>query len=157
MVVSTSQPTLAPAQEPGSAMVTVSEDAANSPQATAVRMLVQTYFNAVNAKNYDLWLTVVTNRLARSQPKSTFEQGYRTTRDGTIEIVRIDTTPGSDLRVLLTFHSTQNAQDAPSNSPYSCLTWQVVWPVVHDSSGALRTDQSVGSDPNVPLRQKCAA
>lgn len=157
VVVSTSQPTLPPAQEPGSATVAVSPDAANSPEVGQVRQLAQQYFDAINTRNYDEWTSVVTPALADEQPRERFKQGYASTRDGSIEIVRIDETPdGAGLRVLLTFHSVQKVEDAPQNAPFTCVAWQVVWPVV-DQGGTLRTDVSSSlGDRTVPLRQKCA-
>lgn len=157
IVVSSSQTSVPPAQEPGPATVAVSPDAANSPWYAPVRRLAQSYFDAINTHNYNEWTSVVTTALADEQPQAQFKKGYATTKDGSIEILRIDQTPEGQLRVLLTFHSTQSIPDAPKNSQFGCVAWQVVWPVVRETDGTLRTDVSGGSDPNVPLRQQCAS
>jgi hypothetical protein len=135
-------------EEPGSPVVSITPDVAHFPLRTQVRQLLQTYFDAINSHSYRQWRSVVTPSLASTQTERQYEQGYRTTHDGTIVVYRVDTTLNSGLRVLLTFHSTQAAEDAPKTFPHDCIVWHLVWPLAWNPAAnawkidAGTTDQS---------------
>ena len=119
-------------EEPGPTTVSVTPDVARFPLANQVRQALQTYFDSVNMRSYKLWRSVVTPGLANTKSASDFERGYRTTRDGSIVLYRVDTTLDNGLRVLLTFHSTQSQADAPKGFPHACIVWHLVWPLTFD-------------------------
>ena len=100
--------------EPGSPVVSVTPDVGKFAQHTEVQQLFQNYFDAINAKQYDKWLSVVTSDLAAEESRTQFLAGYRSTRDGSIVVYRVDNAPDRGLRVLLTFHSVQAVADAPA-------------------------------------------
>lgn len=124
-----------PGKEPGSGRVELSPSAADHPDHAAVRILLQTHFNSINLKRYDRWKTTVVEEKQRRQPESAWREEYRTTRDGSIRIVRIMPGPDDSFRVLLTFTSTQDPSDAPPSMQVPCLRWRVVYPVVRESGG----------------------
>ncbi len=119
-------------EEPGPTTVLVTPDVAHFPLNTEVQQVLQTYFDAINTRSYQQWRSVVTPGLASTKSQSDFVQGYRTTRDGSIVVYRVDTTLDNGLRVLLTFHSTQNLADAPKTFQHQCIVWHLVWPLTFD-------------------------
>jgi hypothetical protein len=133
VVVATGSSSVPRGAEPGSPVVSVTPDVVRFAQHTEVRQLFQTYFDAINAKQYDTWRSVVTSDLAAEEPRSQFLTGYRSTRDGSIVVYRVDNAPDKGLRVLLTFHSVQAVADAPAKFPFSCVAWQVVSPLSWDA------------------------
>jgi hypothetical protein len=137
---------------PGSPQVQLSADAANYPLATTVRRLLQTYFDAVNNKNYAQWTSVATEARIRQDSESSWEAGVRTTRDGTITVYRIDVAPQNGLRVLLAFTSTQDLADAPKFAYYPCIRWQVVWPLSQEH-GQWKLD--AGATGKIPTTGQC--
>ncbi|MDR7300883.1 hypothetical protein [Haloactinomyces albus] len=124
-----------PEKAPGSARVKLSPSAAEHPDHAAVRILLQTHFNSINLKRYDRWKTTVVAEKQRRLPESSWRAEYRTTRDGSIRVLRIMPGPQDSFRVLLTFTSTQAPSDAPPSMQVPCLRWRVVYPVVRDSGG----------------------
>jgi hypothetical protein len=133
LVVSTGSSSVPHSAEPGPSVVTVTPDVLRFAHHTEVQQLFQTYFDAINAKQYDQWRSVVTSDLAEEEPRAQFLSGYQSTRDGSILVYRVDSAPDNGLRVLLSFHSTQDVADAPAKFPYGCVAWQVVSPLSWDS------------------------
>jgi hypothetical protein len=132
LVVSTGSSSVPRSAEPGSSVVTVTPDVLRFSGHTEVQQLFQTYFSAINAKRYDQWLSVVTPDLADEEPQAQFLSGYKSTRDGSILVYRVDSAPRNGLRVLLSFHSVQDVADAPPKFPFACVAWQVVSPLSWD-------------------------
>jgi hypothetical protein len=119
-------------EEPGPTTVAFAQDVADYPQRALVLTVLQAYFNAINDKRYEEWVAVVTPALAAEQTRQGFLNGYRSTRDGSIYVYRVDTAPDNGVRVLLSFTSTQSPADAPPNFPHTCIRWQVVVPLAWD-------------------------
>lgn len=152
--VSTGSASTPPGAEPGSGRVTVTPDVAHDPLHANVQQVLQAYFDAVNDKKYAEWRSVVTPNLANQEPEAAFQQGYESTKDGSILVYRVDTAPDGGLRVLLSFHSTQSVADAPKSFPYGCIVWQVVWPMSLDpQDGTWRVD--AGTTDLSPQRNRC--
>jgi hypothetical protein len=120
--------------QPGPTTVAFAPDFAAYPQQGQLLKVLQTYFNAINDKRYDEWLSVVTPTFAAEQPKDQFLAGYRSTRDGSMFVYRVDPAPENGLLVLVAFTSTQDQADAPAAFPYKCIHWQVVLPVAWDAN-----------------------
>lgn len=132
-----------PAAPPGPGSVRMTQDAANHPLHRQVRDVLQRYFDGINAKNYRYWRGAVTGKLAATKPRPEWQRAFRTTRDGTILVHRIEPARGPGLRVLLTFVSTQAVRDAPRDFPHSCIRWRVVFPLARqDGSWRVAADQA---------------
>ncbi len=127
------------AEQPGSTTVRLSLDADMHPDGERVRELLQRYFDAINARDYDQWAKTVTadrvNRILRAR----WESDYETSRDGTILVHRLETVSPTRLRVLMTFVSTQAIAKAPADLQADCIRWRVVYPV-QEEAGSLRVD-----------------
>lgn len=130
----------------GTGLVTMTADASNHPQADAVRKLLETYFTAINERNYSRWLGTVSAERAAQQPPDQWRKGVRSTRDADALVYRIERGAGSSLRVLVGFTSTQAVEDAPPFFRETCIKWRLVLPVVLERS-ALKIDTV---DPGLP-------
>jgi hypothetical protein len=126
-VVATSPPPGPPEEQPGPPAVQGTADAVAHPLYGRLRGLLQTYFDAVNAKDYTQWSSAVTYERQVNQPEQKWQDEYRTTRDGNIVMHRIEARGDGTARVLLTFTSTQAITDAPQELPEECIHWNVVW------------------------------
>jgi hypothetical protein len=85
---------LSPEEQPGPPMVELTPGAASHPAHESVRQLLQTHFDAINGRSYERWMTTVTADRIRVQPRREWLTAYRSTRDGSIIVRRIDRDPG---------------------------------------------------------------
>ncbi|MFC4858388.1 hypothetical protein [Actinophytocola glycyrrhizae] len=114
-------------EQPGPPTVKGTADAVAHPLYGQLQRLLQTYFDAVNAKDYAQWASVVTGERQANQPEQKWLDEYRSTTDGSIVMHRIEARGDGAARVLLTFTSTQDEEDAPRELPRPCIHWNVVW------------------------------
>lgn len=126
-VVATSPSPVPSGEQPGSPAVRGTADAVAHPLYGTLQPLLQTYFDAINAKDYSEWASVVTSERQTNQPEGTWLKDFRTTKDGNIVMHRIEARGEGSARVLLTFTSTQDVSDAPGELPQGCIHWNVVW------------------------------
>jgi len=124
-----------PIKQPGSRNVQLSADAAAMPYGSAVQQVLQTYYNAINDKDYLEWESVVTQSFIQANPEQNWLSAYRFTQDGSMYVYRIDAGPQGSLRVLLSFTSLQDAAHEPIYAPYTCINWHSVLPLVLQSTG----------------------
>lgn len=142
------------ADEPGPSTITFAQDFANYPQHGELLNVLQSYFDAINDKQYDEWVAAVSPALAAEQTPADFLKGYHTTRDGSIYVYRVDTAPANGARVLLSFTSTQALADAPANFPHECIRWQVVLPLAWDGKNK-KYEVDAGITGSSPQKQVC--
>ncbi|SFW90826.1 hypothetical protein [Amycolatopsis australiensis] len=135
-----------------SGAVRMTPDAMAHPQADAVRKLLETYFAAINDKQYTQWLKAVSQERASQQPAGEWKAGVRSTRDTDALVYRIERGAGSSLRVLVGFTSEQDPKDAPEFFPESCIKWRLVLPMIVER-GALKIDAVDPGPP--PEHEKC--
>ncbi len=140
------------AAQPGPRDVRATQDATGHPLYETVRQLLQTYFDAINGKNYARWKTTVTDDRVKDMPEDTWRAAYRTTQDGSIIVYRIETGPVGSARVLLTFVSKQDPADAPLELPAGCIRWNVIFPIT-DVDGEWRID--AGATGASPQHDRC--
>ncbi|HET6502428.1 MAG TPA: hypothetical protein VFG87_16855 [Amycolatopsis sp.] len=136
-------------EQPGSHTVELTPDAAAHPQQKDVRVLLQSYFDAINEKNYDGWKNSVTRDLGATKTHAEWLHDFRTTEDGSILVYRIDEQPDQSLRVFLGFTSTQDPSAAPQALQVSCLRWNLVLPLTSEG-GHWKV-----SGPNTPEYAEC--
>ena len=148
----TSAPTSGtPIKQPGSPKVQLSADAAASPYGATVQNLLQVYFNSINDVNYQEWESVATPALIQENPQPKWLDGYRSSQDGSMYVYRINTSPGGELRVLMTFTSTQRLDQAPPFAKFTCINWSKVFPVVNKNGW--RVDVNPQDSPAPPAVQ----
>ena len=124
---------------PGSDVVQATQDAANHPATFPVLSVLQTYFRAINQKNYEAWSDTVTDARRSKFSSMQFHQDYESTMDGSILVYRIEPAAQNSLRVLVGFTSTQTVQAAPTGFPEKCIRWRLVLPMKVER-GAYRID-----------------
>jgi hypothetical protein len=129
--------------QPGPDTLELTPDAATHPQHEAVRALLQDYFDAINGRDYDRWRNTVARARAEETTRAKWLAEYRTTKDGSILVYRIDAQPQEGLRVFLAFTSTQDPSSAPPELPEACVHWNLVFPLAFEN-GQFRVDAVVG-------------
>jgi len=118
-----------------SGIVTLDPGAAAAPSAPTVMALLDRYFTAINARDYPTWASSVDPKRAQHQPLSSWLQAYRSTNDQAVEVSAITPSGGDAVTVELSFTSTQDIADAPSDLQVGRICWRSAWPVVDLSSG----------------------
>ncbi|HEU5471389.1 MAG TPA: hypothetical protein VFV67_12105 [Actinophytocola sp.] len=119
--------------QPGDPTVAPVEDAAQHPLYPEVRATLQTYFDAINAKDYDRWRRAVTRRFAAEYGRDQWRDDYRSTRDGSIVVWRIETGLPGTARVLISFTSTQDPRDGTHELPDAdCVRWRLVYAFLYE-------------------------
>jgi hypothetical protein len=137
--------------EPGPAVVVLTEDVMLHPDADRIHRVLQKYFDAINAGDYQLWRTAVTPQWARDVSEGAWHSLYRSTLDGSIVVHRLEPRVGGGLVALTSFTSLQNPVDAPPGLPVRCLRWWVSYPLIGEGD-QLRL---ATSSPNANLRVPC--
>jgi hypothetical protein len=137
---------------PGPPDVRPTPDAAEHPLYPQVRQMLQDYFDGINKRNYAQWRSAVTRIRAQDMAEAKFKADYASTKDGSIVVYRIETAPQQALRVLVSFTSTQSAEDAPQELPKECIEWHVVLPVTKEDN-KWRID--VGDGASSPRHEEC--
>ena len=135
------------AAQPGSPTVVGTEDATAHPLYDQTRAVLQTFFDAINARNYDQWRSVVTRGRAEQQSEAEWLHSYRSTHDGSIVIYRIELGEAGVARVLLSFVSTQNEEDGPPELRVPCIRWHVVFAMTQTNGTWLVDAGPTGSSP----------
>ncbi|MGH3434516.1 MAG: hypothetical protein ACRDQB_16950 [Thermocrispum sp.] len=124
---------LKPAEQPGSPEVSLTPDAARHPHGETVRALLEAYTNGINERNYERWKTAVSAERIADKPEQKWLEGYRSTRNGSILVHRIETGPDDALRMLFSFTSTQDLADAPPTLQSTCIRWRLMLPIVRQN------------------------
>lgn len=138
-------------REPGPATVALVEDAAVHPEANRVRILLQKYFDAINAGDYVLWRSTVTPQRARDTGERAWHEQYGSTVDGSIVLHRLEPRASGGLVALLSFTSVQDPADAPPELPVRCLRWWVSYPLIGEGDELRLSPAS----PTANLRVAC--
>ncbi|MCR3719186.1 MULTISPECIES: hypothetical protein [Prauserella salsuginis group] len=141
-----------PADQPGPTRVQLTSDAAAHPDAKVVRGVLQNYFDAINRRDYDLWVTTVVAERAALQSEQEWRENYRSTQDGSIRVYRIEAAPDDGLTALLGFTSLQDAADAPDDLQSDCIRWRLAFPLTKAEG-----DWRIGTVPpgTVPEQSRC--
>jgi hypothetical protein len=142
----------APSALPGSPTIGLTVDAAANPMAEQVRQLLQAYFDSINNHDFDSWAQTVTSARRQSFTPNQWQKAFRSSKDGTILVYRIESAGDGELRVLLSFVSTQSLDAAPADFQFTCIRWQVVYPLSIED-GNWRLD--VGPTNKSPEREQC--
>jgi len=138
---STDVATSQPAQPPKVGLVDISA-VAGDPRATAVATMFDTYFSAINDKNYDAAVQLYdpNGSINPNDPKQrqTFANGVSTTTDSAASVLSIGP-DGSTVPVHITFESHQQAGYGPKGRPdETCTRWDVTYLLSSPSAGQYR-------------------
>lgn len=148
----TSTGQLPPAEQPNPRTVRFAMDAAEHPGHDAVQDLLQNHFDAINFGDYSRWTSTVVTERAAGTPEEVWREQYATSTDVNVVVHRLGPRPGGGLTVLLSFTSVQDPDNAPEETPFRCLRWQVSYPVVTESDRLL-LDRG---DPDTSRTERCS-
>ncbi|WIX78694.1 hypothetical protein QRX50_46410 [Amycolatopsis carbonis] len=138
--------------QPGPGDVKVTEDGARHPDYDAVRAVLQDYFDGINHHDYDQWARSVSKARIAENPRTTWTNDYRSTKDGSILLYRIEPGAGTSLRVLVGFTSTQSSHEAPEGLKEGCIRWRLVLPMIFEGGGYKIDTVTAGT---LPEQEKC--
>jgi hypothetical protein len=116
-------PSATPTASAGTAIVAVAPAAEASPAAARVQALLDRYFAAINAHDYQAFNSLLDTRLRQQDPPSTFNSGYATTQDSAEELTAISAASAGELAAAVTFTSHQSPANSPDDS--SCDSWRI--------------------------------
>jgi hypothetical protein len=125
---SASTPSPSPSASPSgpgatSQVLQVAAGVAANPAAAPVKTLVTSYFAAINAHNYQNYVSLLTASTAQNLTQAQFSSGYGSTTDSNMTLTSISSTGSGSLAATLTFTSQQLPAESPDNSP--CDNWQI--------------------------------
>ncbi len=139
-------------EQPGSTTVDGTPEAVSHPVYEDIRAVLQTNFDAINAKDYDLWRQVVTEERVETMNREKWLMDFGTSQDGTIVIYRIELRGEAEAVVLLKFTSVQAPDKAPPELPVKCILWNVVYPMVKENGD---WKLAPGKTSSAPLLEAC--
>lgn len=119
----TPAPSPSPTQALASDTVAVSAAAASNPQHATVVSFLETYFTAINSRDYSAYLSLLSPQAQATYTRRDFMHGYRSTSDSAEKLKRIYTLGGQTVAVL-GFTSHQNPRDS-INGQQSCTRWRI--------------------------------
>ena len=116
--------------------MTVAAGVSQNPDASAVAAFLGQYFAAINARDYQSYLSLLSPQVQQGMTQAQFENGYRSTADSNETLVGISTASDGDLAAEVTFTSHQNPADSPDHSE-SCTNWDITIFLAQGGSGYL--------------------
>jgi hypothetical protein len=116
-------PSASPTQPLASDTVAVSAAAASNPQHATVVSFLETYFTAINSRDYSTYLSLLGPQAQATYSRRDFMHGYRSTSDSAEKLKRIYALGGQTVAVL-GFTSHQNPRDS-INGQESCTRWRI--------------------------------
>ncbi|ALG07612.1 hypothetical protein [Kibdelosporangium phytohabitans] len=141
-------------QQPGSGQVKARQEFAEHPLQGQIWPMLQAHFDSINHRDYQKWRSTVTRERAVNFPEQKWLEDYRTTRDGSILVHRIDSAPDRKLRVMVSFTSTQDIVDAPPELPKECIRWHIVLPLTREDN---KWKIDIGPEGSSPRHEECGA
>ncbi len=106
-----------------SQVLQVAPGVAGNATAPQVEALVTSYFAAINAHNYQNYVTLLTPSVAQGLTPAQFNSGYGSSSDSNMMLTGISSTGSGSVAATLTFTSRQLPADSPNHS--SCDNWQI--------------------------------
>jgi hypothetical protein len=116
-------PSPSPTQPLRSNAVSVGPAAASNPQRAAVVSFLETYFTAINSRDFHGFLSLLDPQAQETYTHRQFMHGFRSTSDSAEKLKRIFTAGGETVAVV-SFISHQNPRDS-INGQESCTRWRI--------------------------------
>ena len=118
----------------GGSAVTIGAGASQDQGASSVAAFLGQYFAAINAHDYQSYLSLLSPQVQQGMTQAQFDKGYRSTADSNETLVGISTASDGDLAAAVTFTSHQDPADSPDQSE-SCTNWDVTLFLAQGGSG----------------------
>jgi hypothetical protein len=130
----TQSPSGASSSPSGGSAVTIGPGASQDQDASSVAAFLGQYFAAINAHDYQSYISLLSPQVQQGMTQAQFDKGYRSTVDSNETLVGISTASDGDLAAEVTFTSHQNPADSPDQSE-SCTNWDVTLFLAQGGSG----------------------
>ena len=116
---------LGPSPAPGaSSPVTIMGSAAQAPNAQAVATFLGAYFSAINAHDYQAYVSLLSPGVQQNFTEAQFQEGYGTTTDSAETLVGVTTAADGDTVASVAFTSNQAASQSV-NQAETCTDWAI--------------------------------
>src|SRR5579875_2185258 len=113
-----------PTSSPGQGQVAEAASVAGNPQTPRIGALLDSYFSAINTRNYPAYYALLSPQERQLTSQSQFSKGFATTKDRKETLQALSAGPGGTTVASVTFTSHQN----PANSVdghQSCTHWHI--------------------------------
>jgi hypothetical protein len=104
--------------------VAVGSGVAGNPAANSITEFLAQYFSAINAHDYQAYVTLLSSQQQEGFTESQFQDGYGSTTDSAETLTGISTAANGDTEATVTFTSNQNASQSVDQSE-TCTDWGV--------------------------------
>jgi hypothetical protein len=134
---STQSPQSTPSASPSTSSdseVMIDPSISQDPDASSVAAFLSQYFAAINTRDYQSYLALLSPQLQQGMTQAQFDKGYRSTSDSDETLVDISTASDGDLNAEVTFTSHQNPADSPDQTE-SCTSWDISLFLAQGGSG----------------------
>ncbi|HEY6495272.1 MAG TPA: hypothetical protein VIZ43_18505 [Trebonia sp.] len=122
--------------------VQVASDAVGDQGEPQVEAFLNSYFNAINTRNYGEYDSLLDAQERQANSRSSFDSGYATTKDSNEVLTGIANTGGGDLTVSVSFTSHQSPADSIDDS--ACDDWQLSLFLARQGNGYVMTAAPAG-------------
>jgi len=116
--------TPSPTNTPGKGRVGVAASLAGNPQTPQIVALLDSYFGAINTRNYQGYYALLNPQVQRQTSQAQFSKGFASTKDSGETLTGISAGPGGTTVATVTFTSHQNPANSV-NGHESCTRWQI--------------------------------
>lgn len=127
-----SSPTVSPS--PTTGPVTVAASVASGAQTQQIVTLLDTYFGAINAHNYQAYIALLSPQEAQGLTTTQFDSGYASSKDSKETLQSISTAADDSIVARVSFTSHQNPAVSVNGSE-SCTDWHISLYLEQSSNG----------------------
>lgn len=104
--------------------VTITGSAAQNPGAQAIAAFLGQYFSAINAHDYQTYISLLSPAAQQNFTEAQFQDGYASTTDSAETLVDVSTAADGDTVAAVTFTSSQTASQSV-NQADTCTDWGI--------------------------------
>ena len=119
-----SPPGPSPIQSDGGPGVTIAANADQDARAQAVAEFLGEYFSAINAHDYQAYISLLSPDAQQNFTEAQFQSGYGSTTDSAETLLNVSTAPDGDTVASVTFTSNQNSSQSV-NQADTCTEWAI--------------------------------
>jgi hypothetical protein len=139
----TTPPPTTPPAAPGTTTVAVAGPAQSNPAEPQVLSWVEGYFTAINAHDYNAYVSLLGSQLAANVTPTSFTNGFGSTRDSAATLTGISDEGSGYEAATVSFTSHQNPSQSV-NRQDSCDLWTITLYLEPDGSGYLQVPSPSG-------------
>ena len=104
--------------------MTIAANADQDARAQAVAEFLGEYFSAINAHDYQAYISLLSPDAQQNFTEAQFQSGYGSTTDSAETLLNVSTAPDGDTVASVTFTSNQNSSQSV-NQADTCTEWAI--------------------------------